>query len=305
MKWRKLGLVYKNESILDWQDNSALQPTPIDLGDRIRMYVGFRDKIGISRIGFVDLHPSNPTKVIGVSERPVLDIGRDGAFDESGVVPSAVHKEGDSIFLYYAGYQLGSKVRFSVLGGLAVSRDGGQTFQRHMDTPCFERSNNELLFRVPHTVIKSDGKFRVWYGAGSHFEQGENKTLPVYNVRYLESKDGKNFPSSGRIVLDTIDGEYRIGRPQVIQSSTGWAMFYGYSSEAEPYKLGYAISEDGIRWLRKDKDIGLGLSEEGWDSEMMAYPSIVKSRGRTFLFYNGNGYGAAGFGVAELVGGCL
>jgi hypothetical protein len=34
---------------------------------------------------------------------------------------------------------------------------------------------------------------------------------------------------------------------------------------------------------------------------MMAYPYVVKVDDRVLMFYNGNGFGAAGFGVAELV----
>ena len=39
-----------DELFNDWRDNSALQPTPLLFDDKIRFYVGFRDKNGISRI---------------------------------------------------------------------------------------------------------------------------------------------------------------------------------------------------------------------------------------------------------------
>ena len=77
-------------------------------------------------------------------------------------------------------------------------------------------------------------------------------------------------------------------------------MFYGYSTEESPYKLGYAFSKDGIDWTRDDENVGIDLSSSGWDSEMMAYPSIVSVDGKTRLFYNGNNYGEDGFGYAEL-----
>ncbi len=77
-------------------------------------------------------------------------------------------------------------------------------------------------------------------------------------------------------------------------------MFYGYGSEAAPYKLGFAESRDGYSWIRNDGDIGLNLSKSGWDSEMMAYPAVIETRSGTYLFYNGNSYGRAGFGAALL-----
>jgi hypothetical protein len=33
---------------------------------------------------------------------------------------------------------------------------------------------------------------------------------------------------------------------------------------------------------------------------MVAYPAVVEAGGRTLMFYNGNGFGAGGFGYAVL-----
>ena len=79
-------------------------------------------------------------------------------------------------------------------------------------------------------------------------------------------------------------------------------MFYGFGSGKKPYQLGYAESNDGENWSRQDSKLGLHLSTTGWDSEMMAYPCVIKVGDRTFMFYNGNDYGRYGFGYAELVG---
>lgn len=301
MMWEKKGLIFKTEGFSDWKDNSALQPTPLIFDDKIRFYVGFRDKVGISRIGYIDLDKKDPEKILKVSDNPVLDIGEDGAFDEFGVVPSAIIRHDNKIYMYYAGYQLGKKVRFLVLSGLAISDDNGETFKRYSKVPVFERTENEMLFRVPHTVIYEENKFKFWYGGGSEFSQGTNKTLPVYDVRYLESTNGIDIPKEGVTILQTKENEYRIGRPYVIKDENNYLMFYGYSSEENPYQLGYAISNDGISWVRNDENIGIELSKEGWDSEMMAYPCVLYINKKTYLFYNGNNYGIDGFGYAELI----
>ena len=301
MKWKKKGLIFRTQNFNDWRDNSALQPTPLIFNDKIRFYVGFRDKHGISRIGYIDLDKNNPEKVLKVSPNPVLDIGKDGAFDEFGVVPSAIIRRGKKIYMYYAGYQLGKKVRFLVLSGLAISEDNGETFTRYSSVPVFERTDSEMLFRVPHTVMFDDDKFKFWYGGGSEFMQGKDKTLPVYDVRYLESKDGLDIPQEGKTILKTEENEYRIGRPFVIKKENNFMMFYGYSSEDKHYQLGYAMSKDGLNWVRDDENVGIELSAEGWDSEMMAYPCVLEVSDKTYLFYNGNNYGEDGFGYAELL----
>jgi predicted GH43/DUF377 family glycosyl hydrolase len=279
-----------------------LQPTPLLLEDRIRMFFGVRDAEGISRVGFADLSIDDPRVVLEVSPEPVLDIGEDGCFDENGVVPSAVVAAEGLIYLYYAGYQLGRKVRFSVLGGLATSTDGGRTFSRASSVPVFERTNHERLFRVPHSVRHENGKWKAWYGGGSHFIPGADKTFPVYDIRYVESDHPDRFEKEGSIVLPTENAEYRLGRPYIFsRSASEHYMFYGYSTAEHPYRLGHAFSTDLKVWERRDAETGIEPSESGWDSAMVAYPSVISVRSGVYMFYNGREYGRDGFGVAKLV----
>ena len=66
----------------------------------------------------------------------------------------------------------------------------------------------------------------------------------------------------------------------------------------EKYRIGYAESEDGIRWERCDALGGIDVSTDGWDSFMVAYPHVVKVHGQLHMFYNGNGFGRTGIGYA-------
>jgi predicted GH43/DUF377 family glycosyl hydrolase len=303
MEWIKKGLIYGPDGSLNWAKNSALQPTPILLNqDVIRVFVGLRDENGVSRVGYVDLNAENPSIVIGVSQKPVLDIGQPGTFDENGVVPCAVVKRDGKIFMYYAGYQLGQKVRFYVFSGLAISSDNGDSFNRYSKVPVLERSDEGLFFRAIHSILYDDDRWKIWYGAGSEYLQGKNKTLPVYNIRYLESSDGINFPNIGQIVLDITNDEHRVGRPNVIKGKGIYKMYYCKGTETTPYVLGYAESDDGIKWIRKDTELNLNMSQSGWDSSMIAYPSVLRCKNKTYLFYNGNDYGKVGFGYALFVG---
>jgi hypothetical protein len=300
MRFSKRGLVFKTNNAPEWMQGGAIVPTPLVLADRIRIFLGFRDYTGKSRIGFCDVDKENPHKILGVSEEPVLDIGKPGMFDENGVVPTCVLQEGGKVFLYYAGYSLGYNVRFQVFTGLAVCEDSSlERFARIQEYPVTDRAGSAELFRVIHSVLKVDTTYKVWYGAGNRFLQGRRKTLPVYDVRYMESNSKSSFPSSGKIVIDIPKGCHRVGRPYVVHESGLYKMFYGYGSEAVPYQLAYAESLDGICWTQKE--IGLELSDSGWDSQMMAYPAFVRTKNKAFLFYNGNDYGKEGFGYAELV----
>jgi len=302
MEWRKRGVIFRPDGRSAWARHSALQPTPILLGDDvIRVFVGLRDDDGVGRVGFVDVRAEDPSTVVRVSSEPCLDIGEPGAFDDNGVIPCAVVRRDHEIFLYYAGYTLGRRVRFLVFGGLAVSRDDGATFDRRTRVPVLDRTDDEMLFRVIHSILLVKGRWRAWYGGGSEFRAGARKTLPVYNIRYLESEDGVRFPPHGEVALDIRDAEHRVGRPYVIETDGTYRMFFGAGSESQPYRLAYAESADGRHWTRRDEELNLDLSPEGWDSEMMAYPALVRWRDRVYLFYNGNDYGRTGFGYAELL----
>lgn len=69
---------------------------------------------------------------------------------------------------------------------------------------------------------------------------------------------------------------------------------------AGPYRIGCAESADMLSWSRDDSKAGIAPSVSGWDSDMVCYPHVVRVGDRHLMFYCGNGFGASGFGVAEL-----
>ena len=83
MKWDKKGIIYKPTGLGKWAQHSCLQPTPLVLNNRIRIFVGFRDGDGVSRIGYIDVDAMDPSKVINVSSDPVLDIGMPGDYKKA------------------------------------------------------------------------------------------------------------------------------------------------------------------------------------------------------------------------------
>lgn len=301
MQWIKKGLVYEANSSSWWMNNSALQPTPIVIGDIIRVFLGFRDKDGVGRIGFVDVDAECPSRIIRVKETPCLDIGKPGCFDDNGVVPCAVTKVGDLLYLFYAGYNIGYHVRMTIFSGLAISEDNGETFKRYSQVPIMERTENETLFRVVHTALPDKNGWKMYYGAGNRFIQGEKKTLPVYEIELLQTNNLFDLREEGKTLLHNQGEEYRIGRPYVVRDEGIYKMFFCKGTEKVTYRLAYAESEDGVNWNREDEKLNLDLSETGWDSEMMAYPAFVRYKGKGYLFYNGNNYGYNGFGYAELI----
>jgi hypothetical protein len=304
IRWEKQGLIWGPDGFAPWARHSALQPTPLVLeGGPIRVYAGFRDEDGRGSIGFVELDARDPSRVLRVSERPALSPADAGAFAVDGVIPAFAVPVGDEIRLYYTGFVQRRDVRFQAFTGLAVSHDGGETFRATGNDPVLRPSEEGPLFRCVHSMLHEDGRWRVWYCRGAEFRAGRTKTLPVYDIRYLESPDGMSFPGRGEVCIPIQGDEHRLGRPWVIRSDGGYEMYFGVSTEAVAYRFAYATSDDGLRWTRRDAETtGLERSDAGWDSEMIAYPAVVTAAGRTYLFYNGNAYGHDGFGYALRAG---
>jgi predicted GH43/DUF377 family glycosyl hydrolase len=298
--WRKLGLVYVAGGEKDWAFSHAYIPTSIMLSDDcIRVYVAFLDSQKVGRIGFLDLDASNPLKILKISEYPVLDIGQPGTFDDHGVTPISLVKHLSKLYLYYVGWQLGVNIRYTLLTGLAVSHDGGESFQRHSQVPILERSDLELFVRSAAWVRREDENWQMWYVAGDRWVTVNGKRVPTYNLRYLQSKDGLSWGREGAVCLELAnDDEYGFGRPFVMKENNLYQMWYSIRTVSKGYRIGYAESPDGQNWVRKDRKAGIDVSDSGWDSQMIHCSCIQATKYGQYMFYNGNGYGETGFGVA-------
>lgn len=300
MNWKKQGLIFDYQGQFEWAKHSFTKPTPfIRKNGDVRVYGGFRDQEGISRIGYVDLDSKNLKNILRISGNPLIDIGKPGTFDDNGVVPTCAFNFNNKVYLYYEGYQLANKVKFLSYTGLAISEDDGETFIKYKKTPVTERIDEELLIRAIHCVIPSENELKVWYTAGSRFEKVGESFHPSYNIRYIVSKDGLNYPDPGKIILDIEGDEYRVGKPFVFIKDDLYHMYYSVATKYSPYRINSAFSTDGINFTRNEGEV-IGVSESGWDSKMICYPYILKISGEWILFYNGNSFGQTGFGYATL-----
>lgn len=305
MNWRKHGVIWAPDGSQPWALKYATCPTPIRLEDgRLRVFLQSRDSSNVGRVGYIDCDARDPRRVVGVAPRPVLDIGCPGAFDDNGVFQTSVVRAPDGrLFMYYVGFEICHRIRYRLLTGLAISEDGGESFVREKTTPILERSPSEMCIRGGPFVMNEGGRYRMWYVGGGDWEVVEGKAMPVYDVRYLESTDGIAWPGDGRVVIPIEPTtEHGLGRPFVLRDERGYRMHYSVRKRRPAaYRVGYATSPDGITWTRKDQDLGLDVSDTGWDSESVEYTAEIEADGKTWLMYNGNDFGSTGLGIAELL----
>jgi hypothetical protein len=190
-------------------------------------------------------------------------------------------------------------VPFYFYVGLAISDDGGETYRKVSAAPILERNEVDPYLTASPFVLIEGSIWRMWYVSSTGWELRNGRPQHYYHIKYAESCDGIEWERTGRVCINyKSKQEYAIARPCVVKDNGVYKMWYSHRGDS--YRVGYAESRDGLNWERKDEESGLEVSDEGWDSEMLAYPFVVDYRGCRYMLYNGNGYGKTGIGLAVL-----
>ena len=273
-------------------------PTPLHLqGDVYRIFFSGRDKEGHSHIGYVDIDLEKPTEILNISEKPVLSPGLLGTFDDSGVSPLCTLRRGEMILLYYMGWHRDGTTRVSEMTGHAFG--DMSHFERLSLVPVLERNHYEpYSIRVLSCVIEEGNLWRGYYDGCDIWLSPQ---LPKYTIKYCEGDPGGSWDGCRNIVSVPYlyPNETRISRASVIKEKDYYRMWYCYAIGDGGYRMGYGESEEGIKFTRMDDKAGIDMSADGWDSEMVCYPSVFRHKGQLWMLYCGNGYGRTGFGIAR------
>ncbi|MET7255398.1 hypothetical protein [Dyadobacter fermentans] len=306
--WVKKGVIYKPDGSLAHSQSHAQVPFAYKHKDFLRIYFSTRDNSTQSRPTFIDVDYDDPKKILYIHDKPVLELGGPGEYDETGAMPAwFVDRPNGDIWLYYTGWnRTWNSYRLSM--GLSVSHDGGLTFKKMFRGPIMDRSiQNPLWAAQPSVLIDDDGTWRMWYISGHKCEMIHDYPEPYYRAQSATSKDGIHWEISDIPTLDFDDFLHAVGRPSVFKEDGIYKMYYSYrhsrdyrTDRNQSYRLGYAESADGTNWERKDHLVGIAKSDnpEDFDYEMIDYANFYQHNGKRYLLYNGNGFGAAGFGYA-------
>ncbi len=300
--WKKIGKILKPRIDHFWSQSFMSLPCVIEINDELRIYYGSRDIKNRSRIGYV-AYDLDKSKELYRTSHPVIELGELGTFDDNGMMPCSLIKEGDQILMYYVGWNPKSTVRFSFYSGLAISEDGGNNFKRYSKAPILERTNDEPFVNASPMVIKNNNQFIMYYVSG---EGWINPELPKYNIKIAISKNGLDWERTGLTAIDFADnGEHALARPSVLINENKYYMWFSHKGSdydlGENYRLGFAHSEDGFNWKREDKKVKLDLGENDFDNKMICYQYVFKYKNNYYSLYNGNDFGKDGIGLAKLI----
>ncbi len=307
MKWIKKGPIFVPDRNYDWMVSHASVPVVDEVRPGVlRIYFGTRDEHGRSQTSYIEVDAEQPEKVIYVHDKPILSLGKPGSFDDSGIMPSWLWNYHGERYLYYIGWNVTVSVPYHLSIGLAISVDGGHSFQKVSEGPLLDRSLDEPFFNTAPCVLP-EGEWRMWYVSCTGWELAGDRLEPRYHVKYAESDNPYEWHKTNRVCIDYDERTGAIGRPCVYKDDGIYKMIYSYrgvrdyrTDPTQSYRLGYAESYDGIEWTRRDDEVGIERSANGWDSEMMEYCCVYQNEDHTYLFYNGNGFGKTGIGYAVL-----
>ncbi|MGM9516469.1 hypothetical protein ACS5PK_19635 [Roseateles sp. DB2] len=317
MKWRKLGKIFdpRDHQLANRCVEFAQSPQVLVLPDAIRVYFSTRERDEatgkfLSHIAFAEFS-RDFSRVLRVNAEPVIPLGELGTFDEHGIFPMQVLPVGDEVWGYTCGWSRRSSVSVETAIGLAISRDGGLSFERTGPGPVLGPSPQEPFLVGDGFVQKVGGTFHMWYIFGTHWTRYAEGEAPdrVYKIGHAQSPDGVHWTKDEgqRIIGDRLGADECQALPSVIRVGERWLMAFcyrhAYGFRTDPtrgYRIGHAWSDDLKTWQRCDDEPLLETTPGQWDSDMNCYPHVCEVDGRIYLLYNGNQFGREGFGLAVL-----
>jgi hypothetical protein len=306
MKWHKKGRIFKANGQCGWMNSHTQVPTPLVLNDRIRIFFATRPEDGMSRAAFMDVDRNDPQRILYLHDRPVLELGAEGMFDEHGTIPNYVFQHEGQLLLFYVGWSRQQSIPYSNWTGMAVSNNDGLTFEKCYPGPILDRTCNEVYSATGLICIEHEGRWLGWYATGTQWLRINDRFEHTYEIRSCESHDLIHWTRTNKPVFPNKLPNEANTRPTIVFRDGKWHMFFCYRGiqdfrdGADSYRIGYAWSKDLKGWVREDEKAGISASAEGWDSTMIAYPFVVPVENRVLMFYSGNGFGRDGFGYAEL-----
>ena len=287
-----------------WDRLSVLAPSTVEWGDQRLLYYAGTDKtefsLGVATStdgGAFQRYEGNP--ILTAEETGALE----GDWDYYAQNTPEVLVRGEELWLYYNG-RGGTDGGLNI--GLATSTDG-YVFTRASDNPVLAPTGVEEDFDgagVAHPSVLTrpvdftDNErgatevFELWYASGS------------LQIGYALSTDGLSFERYCRgPVFSGVPGSWdklTVKAPEVVYEDGRYFMTYSGCGQG-CYQVGWAASDDGVRWAAHDLPIIPAQEAPAWNS-YGTQEAFIEVEGPTWRFwYAGTGESHGQIGVVEAV----
>ncbi|RDI48169.1 glycoside hydrolase family protein [Aquicella lusitana] len=298
MKLEKIAHIELPHNRPKWMKSHLANPVVQVLdSSHVRVYCNIRNQLNQTHITYIDVDFSQNYKVTYFHEEPLLSLGPVGAFDDNGQSLGCIISHESRDYLYFLGWNLADNVPFRNSIGLASSPRGRNRFEKISLGPIMDRHIFDPFCLSYPFVLWHNGIYKMWYG--SHKISGAQVSDVRHCIKYAESEDLIYWDRKNIICLDVTSVDIAFTRPFVMFEDGIFKMWYSYLRQN--YRIGYAESKDGLNWMRMDERVGIDVSIDGWDSDMIEYPYVFDYQSDRYLAYCGNQFGKTGFGLAKFV----
>lgn len=226
-----------------------------------------------------------------VKKGVVIPKGGAGDFDEAQAYLPAAIKHNDKIYVYYAGKDAAGKYRL----GLAVSEDGMNFIKKGVVVPIGAGGEFDDSSLYGSTSIKHNDKIYIYYEAW-------NVANATYYIGLAISEDGVNFVKKGVVITLGGAGEFDhhyVFLPSVLKHNDKFYLYYtGKDTAAGNYRIGLAISNDGMNFVKKGVVIPLGGGGGDFDDLHTLYPNVMKHNDKIYGYYLAKDGGKYRIGLA-------
>jgi len=300
--WEKLGRLYDPTAVKNRSPallTHAANALAVHLeGDVFRVFYSGRDALQRSSVGAVDIDIVERT-IVADHHEPFFEAGPPGTFYADGVSIGNCYEAGGRQYILFMGWRApADKHWYGEMGRLILTED--KNLELDSSTPFMGLDSiDPISLSYPWVIGSDETGFNMWYGSTHAWDGGNGEMVHVIN--HASSPDGHVWTKSGQAVPAHIGTAQAFSSPTVVSGAHGsLEMWFSYRG-APPgrYRIGRATSSDGVAWrLSLATDI-VDVSDHGWDSQMVEYPFVFDHAGDRYMLYNGNEYGATGFGLAK------
>jgi hypothetical protein len=298
MKWIKKGKLFSISNAHDKLISHASNPLPVLLTkDTYRIFYSARDIENKSSVSYIDLDINNYA-VLNVAREPVFIYGKENSFYSHGVSIGNLYHQNNKDYILFMGWQCKNGEHWRGDVGRLVLKDKCELYLEPQDAFLVSDLIDPLSLSYPWVMFDND-IYKMWYGSTVNWTSDNGEMIHI--IKYATSIDGINWDKHGTAIPYELGVAQAFSKPTIVKGKNNYHMWYSYrDGVGTSYRIGYAFSYDGISWDRREKQSGINVNLQGWDSEMICYPYVFKHKDKYYMLYNGNGYGKSGFGLAVL-----
>ncbi|MEO0372767.1 MAG: hypothetical protein AAF231_15030 [Pseudomonadota bacterium] len=302
--WEKLGQLY-DPTVRDKRHPKLIthcaNPLAVPLeGDVFRVFYSGRDANKRSSVGAVDINIAT-RQIVQDHHAPFFEHGPLGSFYADGVSIGNCYRAADGRdYILFMAWQVPPDAHWrGDVGRLRLTE--AKTLELADPTPHLSSDEiDPVSLSYPWVQPMPQGGYEMWYGSTITWDAGNGEMEHVFN--HATSPDGHTWQKHGQAVPSPVGVAQAFSRPTVAtRADGGLEMWFSYRGPpGRTYRIGYARAEDRAAWILDLDASGIDVSPSGWDSDMIEYPFIFDHGGERYMLYNGNGFGATGFGLAVL-----